>query len=40
MSVDNITINTETLTIPHKDYKNRDFVLIPLKEIAPHLANI
>lgn len=33
----NISINEENLTIPHKDYKNRDFVLIPLKEIAPHL---
>ena len=32
-----VTLNTEELTIPHKDYKNRDFVLIPLKEIAPHL---
>lgn len=30
-------MNTEVLTIPHKDYLNRDFVLIPLKEIAPHL---
>ena len=26
----------ETLIIPHPDYKNRDFVLIPLKSIAPH----
>ena len=32
-----VTLNTEELTIPHKDYKNRDFVLIPLKEIAPNL---
>ncbi len=31
------TINGETLTIPHPDYKNRDFVLKPLKQIAPHL---
>lgn len=34
---DNITMNTERLTIPHKDYKNRDFVLVPLSQIAPHL---
>ena len=26
----------ETLTIPHPDYKNRDFVIKPLKSIAPH----
>lgn len=26
----------ERLTVPHPDYKNRDFVLIPLKSIAPH----
>ena len=30
------TICDETLTIPHPDYKNRDFVIIPLKSIAPH----
>lgn len=28
-------INTETLTIPHPLICQRDFVLIPLKEIAP-----
>ena len=27
-------IRGQNLTIPHADYKNRDFVLIPLKEIA------
>ena len=26
----------ETLIIPHPDYKNREFVLKPLKSIAPH----
>ena len=34
---DNLTMNTERLTIPHKDYKNRDFVLVPLSQIAPQL---
>ncbi|MCD8039945.1 MAG: 2-amino-4-hydroxy-6-hydroxymethyldihydropteridine diphosphokinase [Clostridia bacterium] len=28
-------INSDALTIPHPDYINRDFVLEPLKEIAP-----
>lgn len=28
-------INTDTLTVPHPDYHNRDFVLIPMNEIAP-----
>lgn len=27
-------IRSQNLTIPHADYKNRDFVLVPLKEIA------
>ena len=29
-------ISDETLTIPHPEYKRRDFVLKPLKSIAPH----
>lgn len=33
----NKVINDELLTMPHPDYKNRDFVKIPLKQIAPHL---
>ena len=32
-------INDETLTVPHRDYQNRDFVKIPLKQIAPHLID-
>ena len=30
-------ISGETLTVPHREYKKRDFVKIPLKEIAPWL---
>ncbi|ENA9697125.1 2-amino-4-hydroxy-6-hydroxymethyldihydropteridine diphosphokinase [Salmonella enterica subsp. enterica] len=30
-------INTERLTVPHYDMKNRGFMLWPLFEIAPHL---
>ena len=32
-----ITLNTERLTVPHYDMKNRSFMLWPLYEIAPHL---
>ena len=31
-----LSLNDETLTIPHPDYKSRDFVIKPLKSIAPH----
>lgn len=34
----NKIINTKDLTIPHPDYENRDFVLVPLNEIAPDLV--
>lgn len=30
-------IDTERLTVPHKEMKNREFVLIPLFDIAPQL---
>lgn len=30
-------VNDETLCIPHRDYMNRDFVKIPLKQLAPWL---
>ncbi|MCE9870872.1 2-amino-4-hydroxy-6-hydroxymethyldihydropteridine diphosphokinase [Hafnia alvei] len=30
-------INTERLTVPHYDIKNRQFMLYPLAEIAPEL---
>lgn len=32
-----ITLNTERLTVPHYDMKNRGFMLWPLFEIAPSL---
>lgn len=32
-------IETERLTVPHSDMKNRDFVLYPLAEIAPDLVH-
>lgn len=31
------TINTERLTVPHYDMKNRGFMLWPLFEVAPNL---
>ncbi len=32
-------INTESLTIPHKELHRRGFVLIPLNEIAPEVVH-
>lgn len=32
-------INTSSLTIPHPQLHKRAFVLVPLKEIAPHLVH-
>ena len=34
---DNCVINTERLTIPHPEMHKRDFVLIPMNEIAPYV---
>ena len=31
-------MNTERLIIPHTGVKDREFVLYPLAEIAPHLV--
>jgi dihydroneopterin aldolase / 2-amino-4-hydroxy-6-hydroxymethyldihydropteridine diphosphokinase len=36
---DSIVMNTEKLVIPHPEMKNREFVLEPLCEIAPHLIH-
>lgn len=33
----NLTLNSERLTVPHYDMKNRGFMLWPLFEIAPDL---
>lgn len=33
----NAMLDTETLTVPHPELKNRDFVLIPSAEIAPDM---
>lgn len=35
--VNNITLNTEKLTIPHPRMHERAFVLIPLQKIAPNI---
>lgn len=34
-----VKMNTETLTIPHKFMFERDFVMIPLKEIKPDICH-
>ena len=36
---DNQVINTESLTIPHQEIQNREFVLEPMCEIAPNLVH-
>jgi 2-amino-4-hydroxy-6-hydroxymethyldihydropteridine diphosphokinase len=34
-----IVFSDDEITIPHKDLLNRDFVLVPLNEIAPDLIH-
>ena len=36
---DAMTIQTEALTVPHPRMWQREFVLVPLAEIAPHLVS-
>jgi 2-amino-4-hydroxy-6-hydroxymethyldihydropteridine diphosphokinase len=36
---DDITLNEETLTVPHPYLHERDFVLVPLCEIAPDVKH-
>lgn len=36
---EDVVMNTERLTIPHRDMENRTFVLEPLKEIAPYVKH-
>jgi len=36
---EDLIIDSEKLTIPHVDMANRDFVLGPLKQIAPHMIH-
>ena len=36
---DDLVMDDEELTIPHADMVNREFVLKPLSEIAPHTVN-
>lgn len=36
---DDLVLDTETLHIPHIDLQNRDFVLVPINQIAPHLRH-
>ncbi|MBE6312155.1 MAG: 2-amino-4-hydroxy-6-hydroxymethyldihydropteridine diphosphokinase [Bacteroidales bacterium] len=35
----NQTVNTERLTIPHETIEERDFVIIPMAEIAPDFVH-
>ena len=37
--IDNLTLNTESLTLPHPLIQKRHFVLLPLVEIAPDLQH-
>jgi len=34
---DKLIYKSEKLTIPHKEYKNRNFILIPLAELSPNI---
>ena len=36
---ENVVMQTPELTLPHPDMQNRDFVLLPLLDIAPELEH-
>lgn len=36
---DDLCLKTKDLTLPHPDMQNRDFVLLPLAEIAPEVCH-
>lgn len=36
---DDVLLDDDNLTIPHKDLINRDFVLVPMNEIAPNFIH-
>jgi len=36
---DDLVISNQELTIPHKQFRSRDFVLFPLNEIAPSVID-
>lgn len=35
----NVVMNTKRLRLPHPDIQNRDFVLLPLAELAPEVVH-
>lgn len=39
LTYDNICMQSERLTVPHTELENRNFVLLPLQEIAPDFTH-